>query len=100
MCSSSTPCSWATAVEEAETLRDPSHVRNYTEAEWRGFLDEAGLSVAELEVIVHSFDFAAWLARTGCEGAEAARVEALLGDRVADGRLTLDKVAVRAGKAA
>ena len=24
------------AVEEAEALRDPSHVRNYTEAEWRG----------------------------------------------------------------
>ncbi len=85
-------------VEEAETLRDPSHIRNYTEAEWRGFLDEAALFVEEVEVLVHSFDFAAWLTRTGCEGVEAARVEALLGDRVADGRLTLDKLAIRARK--
>jgi SAM-dependent methyltransferase len=75
-------------VEEAEALRDPSHVRNYTEAEWRGLLDEAALSVA------------AWLARTGCEGDEAVRAEALLGDRVADGRLTLDKLAIKAVKGA
>jgi SAM-dependent methyltransferase len=85
-------------VEEAEALRDPSHVRNYTEAEWRGLLEEAGLVVAEVELVGHSFDFAAWLARTGCEGAEAARVEELLGDRVAGGRLTLDKIAIRAAK--
>jgi hypothetical protein len=87
-------------VEEAEMLRDPSHIRNYTEAEWRGFLDEAALTLQEVEILVHAFDFAAWLARTGCEGVEAARVEALLGDRVADGRLRLDKVAIRARKGA
>ena len=81
-------------------MRDPSHVRNYTEAEWRAFLDEAGLAVAEVELLSHTFDFAAWLARTGCEGDEAVRVEALLGDRVADGRLTLDKLAIRAVKGA
>lgn len=84
------------AVEEAETLRDPSHVRNYTEAEWRDFAEDAGLRVVELESFAHTFDFAAWLHRTGCEGDEAARVEALLGERVADGRLTLDKLAIRA----
>ena len=88
------------AVEEAEAIRDPSHVRNYTEAEWRGFLDEAGLAVAEVEVLTHAFDFAAWLARTGCEGDDAVRAEKLLGDRVADGRLTLDKLAIRAVKGA
>ena len=88
------------AVEEAELLRDPSHVRNYTEAEWRAFLEEAGLVVTEVKVLTHSFDFAAWLARTGCEGDDAVRAEALLGDRVADGRLTLDKLAVRARKEA
>jgi len=35
-------------VEEAERLRDPSHVRNYSEAEWRDFaaagrLDQRGV---------------------------------------------------------
>ncbi len=32
-------------LEKAEKLRDPSHVRNYTEEEWRGFLEAAGLRV-------------------------------------------------------
>jgi SAM-dependent methyltransferase len=85
-------------VEEAEALRDPSHVRNYTGAEWRSVVEGAGLSVDELAFFAHTFDFAAWLARTGCEGDEAERVEALLGERVTDGRLTLDKIAVRAVK--
>ena len=84
------------AVEEAEVLRDPSHVRNYTAAEWRGLVEDAGLRVDEVELLSHTFDFAAWLARTGCEGDEAARVEALLGERVQKGRLTLDKLAIRA----
>lgn len=84
------------AIEEAERLRDPSHVRNYTEAEWRGHLEEAGLYVSEVRRLRHSFDFASWLARTGCDGPDAEQVEALLGDRVADGRLTLDKLAIRA----
>lgn len=83
-------------VEEAELLRDPSHVRNYTEAEWRGFLEEAGLAVRETRLFEHEIDFAAWLARTGCVGDEAARVESLLAERVDAGRLTLDKVALRA----
>ena len=87
-------------VEAAEALRDPSHVRNYAEAEWRAFLGAAGLTVREVQLFVHSFDFAAWLVRTGCEGDEAARVEALLGNRVANGRLTLDKIAIRAVKGA
>lgn len=85
-------------VEEAEMLRDPSHVRNYTEAEWRGFVEESGLRLEELSLLEHSFDFAAWLERTDCTGEAAAEVEALLGDRVSDGRLTLDKLAIRAAK--
>jgi SAM-dependent methyltransferase len=83
-------------VEEAESLRDPSHVRNYTEAEWRGLVEDAGLELGDVCLSAHTFDFAAWLARTGCEGDDAERVEALLGGRVADGRLTLDKIAIRA----
>ena len=86
------------AVEEAETLRDPSHVRNYTEEEWRRVVEPAGLRIDEIAFFAHTFDFAAWLQRTGCEGDEAERVEELLGERVGDGRLTLDKLAIRAVK--
>ena len=83
-------------VEEAERLRDPSHVRNYSEDEWRAFIRGAGLDVGALERIDHVFDLASWLARTGCEGADAARAVALLGDRAADGRLRLDKIVIDA----
>jgi ubiquinone/menaquinone biosynthesis C-methylase UbiE len=30
-------------VEAAEKLRDPTHVRNYSEEEWRELLESAGL---------------------------------------------------------
>lgn len=84
------------ATEEAEALRDPSHVRNYTEEEWRAIVAEAGLRVEEVRFTANTFDFAAWLERTGCEREVAERVRELLGTRVADGRLTLDKIAIRA----
>lgn len=88
------------AVEEAEKLRDPSHVRNYTEDEWRAFVGGAGLTIEDVRFFEHSFDLEAWLARTGCVGHEARRAVELLGDRVRDGRLTLRKIAIKAGKAA
>jgi ubiquinone/menaquinone biosynthesis C-methylase UbiE len=86
------------AVEAAEKLRDPSHVRNYDEAEWRSFFAEAELAAEEVRFFRQAFDVEAWLRRTGCEGAEAQRVLELLGERVADGRLTLDRIAIRAVK--
>ena len=87
-------------IEEAERLRDPSHVRNYSDAEWRALVAAAGLAVGDLRLPSHTFDFAAWLARTGCEGEEAERARELLGERVADGRITLDKIAIRTVKEA
>jgi hypothetical protein len=81
-------------VEQAEALRDPSHVRNYDEAEWVAAVGGAGLTVADMRYFEHTFDLASWLARTGCEGEEAARAVALLGDRVKDGRMTLRKIAL------
>jgi len=84
------------AVEEAESLRDPSHVRNYTEDEWRAFVEGAGLELAQLRILEHTIDLDAWLARTGCEGDDAARVVELLGDRARERRLMLDKAAILA----
>lgn len=84
------------AVEEAEKLRDPSHVRNYTDAEWRAIVAQAGLEIDDVRFFEHSMDFAAWLERTGCDGEDARRAGELLGERVADGRLTLAKIAINA----
>jgi SAM-dependent methyltransferase len=83
-------------VEAAEKLRDPSHVRNLTDAEWRGVVADTGVAIDEVRFFAHTFDFDAWLTRTGCEGKEAERVTELLGERASDGRLTLDKIAIRA----
>jgi ubiquinone/menaquinone biosynthesis C-methylase UbiE len=86
-------------VEAAEKLRDPSHVRNYDEAEWRAFVEQAGMTVDELVTFEHTFDLDAWLKRTGCVGAEAEETVRLLGDRARDGRLTLSKIAIKAVRA-
>jgi SAM-dependent methyltransferase len=64
--------------EEAERLRDPTHVRTYTEDEWRDMLEEAGLEVERVEYFEKTHDTEEWLARTGCTGADAARVRELL----------------------
>ncbi|MDX6506962.1 MAG: hypothetical protein QOG06_1606 [Gaiellaceae bacterium] len=86
--------------EEAEKLRDPTHVRNYTEDEWRRFLTDAGLEVEQVECFEKEHPLEDWLARTGCEGAEAARVRQLLADRMtADGSAWVDtKLVIRARK--
>jgi SAM-dependent methyltransferase len=72
-------------VEEAERLRDPTHVRSYTEAEWRGYLAGAGLTVERVGHFPKRHPLGPWLDRVGCTGATAERVRLLLADRVAPG---------------
>ena len=85
-------------VEEAEKLRDPSHVRNYDEAEWRSFLAAAGLEVEEVRFFEKPIELQPWLDRCGCEGEEAERVIELLGDRVQGDLVVLDRIALRCRK--
>ena len=84
------------AVEEAEKLRDPSHVRNYSEAEWRSFIGEAGLEVAAVQFFEKPIEFQPWLDRCGCSGDDAARVRELLADRVDGDHIVLDRIALKA----
>jgi SAM-dependent methyltransferase len=85
--------------EEADRLRDPSHVRNYSAPEWHSFFELAGLRVVDERHFNRDTDFQAWLDRVECAGDEAARVRELLGDRVVDGRLTLPTVVLKGAKA-
>jgi SAM-dependent methyltransferase len=82
-------------AEEAERLRDPTHVRNYSEAGWRELLESAGLSVDAVERFDKPIELGPWLERAGCTGEEAERVRELLSDRIADGWLTLDRIALK-----
>jgi SAM-dependent methyltransferase len=86
------------AAEEAERLRDPTHVRNHTTDEWRAFFEQAGLRVEAVEVVKATFDVKAWLARAGCNGTEAESVCALLGDWIHAGKLTNQRIALKGRK--
>jgi hypothetical protein len=82
-------------VERAEKLRDPSHVRNYSEPEWRAFFGDAGIEVEDVRMLPLAIDFEAWLERTGCTGETADEVRDLLAARIDGGLLTLDRIALR-----
>jgi SAM-dependent methyltransferase len=84
------------AAEEADKIRDPSHVRNYTEARWRQFLAEAGLELEEVRIFGFPIEFEPWLERSECAGEDAERVRTLLADRITGGEVTLDRIALRA----
>jgi SAM-dependent methyltransferase len=70
--------------EEAEKLRDPTHVRNYSEGEWVGLLTNAGLEVEQHQLFEKVHPLEDWLARTGCDGDDAVRVRELLADRMTE----------------
>ena len=82
------------AAEEADRLRDPSHVRNYTEAEWRALFAGAGLTVVDVQRVDRLIRFGPWLERSGCAGADAVRVRELLADRIEGDAITLDRIAL------
>jgi SAM-dependent methyltransferase len=84
--------------EEAERLRDPTHVRSYDEAEWRRFFADAGLGVEACELLETTIELEPWLERAGCEGEEAERVRELLGELVDDGRLAMTRIALKGRK--
>ena len=65
-------------TEQAEKLRDPSHVRAYSAGEWKDMLVDAGLEVSRVESFAMTIDFESWFARTGTEPAVAGQVRELL----------------------
>jgi ubiquinone/menaquinone biosynthesis C-methylase UbiE len=62
-----------TFMNEIEWRRDPSHVRAYSEMEWRRMLGDAGLVVTHIERDRKTHAFAEWAARA--QMPDAARLE-------------------------
>jgi SAM-dependent methyltransferase len=81
--------------EEAERLRDPSHVRNYGIAEWHSFFELAGLEVADEEFMQRPLEIQPWLDRTATPPEDQVRVRELLGDRVKDGWMDLPTLVIK-----
>jgi SAM-dependent methyltransferase len=69
-------------VEQAEKLRDPSHMRCYSLDEWRALFAAAGLAIEASEVIERQTSFSAWLERCDCTGETAERARELLSHRL------------------
>jgi SAM-dependent methyltransferase len=85
-------------AERADHLRDPSHVRNYTVEEWRELFEGAGLQVEDLRLLQKRLEVDPWLARSACEGSDAEQTRQLLADRINDGWIVLDRIALKGRK--
>jgi len=83
------------ASEEAERVRDPSHVRTYAHAEWESFFELAGLEIAESALLERPLEIEPWLERAQTPPDDRPRVLALLGDRVVDGWMPLPTVVLK-----
>ena len=83
------------AAEEADRVRDPSHVKNWSEDEWRGFLASAGLQVDEVRRLEKPIEVEPWLERRARAKRPPSGSASLLGDRIQDGWITLDRLVIR-----
>jgi SAM-dependent methyltransferase len=84
--------------EEADRVRDPSHVRNYSQPEWHSFFELAGLTVADEQFMHRPLEIQPWLDRTQTPPADQARVRELLGDRIKDGWMPLPTLVIKGVK--
>jgi ubiquinone/menaquinone biosynthesis C-methylase UbiE len=65
-------------VDAFERLRDPSHHRGYSEAEWVALFEAEGLTVNHTEQIVKHHQFLPWAERQGCTPAVVERLVELV----------------------
>ena len=83
-------------VEEAERLRDPTHVRCYSEDEWKNIVTDAGFEVEQVEHFDRRQSVDAWLERVDTSPDAAARIRELLADRIDDGMLAFESILLKA----
>ena len=60
--------------DEVERLRDPTHQRIYTRAEWIAFCERAGLTIEHMDEVHKAHDVESWLERGGEDQAILERV--------------------------
>jgi SAM-dependent methyltransferase len=69
-------------LERIYLLRDPTHVRCYTEQEWRRLVEEAGLRIEAVETVETRRPLEAWLECVDVQAEEADELRDLLAERV------------------
>ena len=65
-----------------ELLRDPSHVRNYSLAQWRAAVEAAGFRLTRCERYRIRLEFSAWVARMNTAPVFVSAIRALQGEAV------------------
>ena len=98
-----------TFFQAVELLRDPSHVRDYSRAEWEAALTHAGLVCETTRRFRVRLDFAAWVTRMATPAVQVEAIRALQGavsgdvagyfDTDSDGSFTIDVALFEAAKA-
>jgi len=86
-------------VEAAEKLHDPTHIRSYSEQEWRSFLAAAGLEVEQVESFEKRHPLEEWLDRSATPEDDKPRVKELLGDQIRGDEYVDTKLVLKARKA-
>jgi recombinational DNA repair protein (RecF pathway) len=66
-----------TWLQSLELLRDTSHVRNYTRAEWRGMLQSAGFGPALIHCYRVTLQFQPWIERMNTPAHHVTAIRAL-----------------------
>lgn len=83
-------------VEEAERLRDPTHVRCYSEEEWKEMVTDAGFEVEQVEYFPRRQSVDEWLARVETPPRIAKRIRELLADEIENGMLGFRSILLKA----
>jgi hypothetical protein len=99
-----------TLLQATELLRDPSHVRDYSRAEWEAAMVRAGLRPTSVSAHLVRLDFASWIERMRTPRVQVDAIRALQAAMSAcvaryfeigpDGSFTLDVGLFAASKAA
>ena len=68
-----------TWLQTLETLRDPSHVRNYRLGEWHALLEQAGFRTTSTSCFRIRMEFSSWVARMRTSPSHVLAIRSLLG---------------------
>jgi SAM-dependent methyltransferase len=86
-------------VEAAEKLHDPTHVRSYSEEEWRALLEDAGLEVEQVESFEKRRSLEDWFARSETPIEDRPLIRELLADQIEGDEYVDTKLVLKARKA-
>jgi SAM-dependent methyltransferase len=86
------------ASEEAERLRDPTHVRTYGADEWASFFDLAGLDVVDSRRFDRRVPLQAWLDRVETPEEDRAQIRELMAHRIDGDTVAMASVVIKGRK--